>query len=593
MLLLLDNARDAAQVLPLIPGTSGSAVLVTSRVRLAGIPGAVLDELAAPDELEALDLLAAVAGFARIAGEGPAARELVEACARLPLAVRIVASRLAARPGWSVEALLDRLRDEQRRLAELRVGDLAVEASFELGYRQLTPRQAWAFRLLSVPDGPGFATASAAALLGLADQDEAEELLESLVDTGLLEAEAIGRYRYHDLVRIFARQHAERADGAEAREQAVQRLLEFLLARVCAAQGPLAGDEELAWRLHVPAGAPVEGFPDDDSAWAWLRGERPGILAAAASALRLAPTRALHAVVDLLIGCIWLFEHESAGQGWGRLLDQALGRAVADRDTAAEGRLRYLQGLLHGFAGENARAEAELRHALGLLERDENLEIRYTVASELAVTLTASDRAEEALAYLERARLLAARLGHLPDEARLLSNIARGHLAAGRVEEARRVAEASLLTARASGNAHCLADAHYQLGNALAGSGDHQAALEHFAAGLTLYRSQRRSGYVALTLARMALSQAELGASGAALLLGEQALDAQAGSDSPYCRALALWATGLALRSTREQGRARICLEESLRLFEGLNAPEAEPVRTLVRSAGAGALIER
>ncbi len=155
ILVLLDNARDAAQVSPLLPGSPGCAALVTSRVKLADLPSARLIDLDVMEPDEALSLFAAVAGPERVAAERAAAMDVVAACGFLPLAVRIVAARLAARPSWTVGSLVSRLADEQRRLDELRVGDLAVEATFALGYGQLEAAQARAFRLLSLPTGPG------------------------------------------------------------------------------------------------------------------------------------------------------------------------------------------------------------------------------------------------------------------------------------------------------------------------------------------------------------------------------------------------------------------------------------------------------
>ncbi|MHA4820528.1 AfsR family transcriptional regulator, partial [Streptomyces aculeolatus] len=120
-------------------------------------------------------------------------------------------SRLAARRTWTVSVLARKLSDEHRRLDELQVGDLAVKATFELGYGQLEPEQARAFRLLGLIDGPDISLHAAAAILDRPEEDT-EDLLETLVDTSLLESAAPGRYRYHDLLRLFARTCAEREE---------------------------------------------------------------------------------------------------------------------------------------------------------------------------------------------------------------------------------------------------------------------------------------------------------------------------------------------------------------------------------------------
>jgi DNA-binding SARP family transcriptional activator len=608
VLMLLDNARDAAQVRPLLPGTSGNAVLVTSRTRPAELPGVRLLDVSALRQDEAVSLLAAVAGPGRIADEEPAARALVNACALLPLAVRIVAARLAARPSWTVGSLLSRLEDQRRRLDELRVGSLAVEATFQLGYQQLTERQARAFRLLALPDGPSLPVLGAATVLGRAER-EAEELAESLVDAGLLEADGAGRYRYHDLLRLFARSRAEAEDGAELCEQVPLRLLEQLLARVCDAWRTLIGDEALNWRLH-PGGVPVAagagtgagagagagaagptaaGFADEDAAWAWLRAERHLVPAVVEQVLRDTPAQGLRPVVDLLIGWTWLFESEASAQGLGSVLALALDTARAQDDPRSTGRLCYLIGLLAALAGRMTEAEQQLRCALELLETDDNLEIRYTAAGELALALNSSGRPEEALPYLELARGLSAELGHLADEARLLGNIARAHLTAGRCAEAVRAAEAAIATARVSGNRGCLADAVYQLGVARQGSGAPAAAAERFQEAIGLFRATQGPSLEGPALARLADCRTELGSPAAAVVLAEQALDLGSALDLRYCQGLAQAALGRALFALGQEYRATGCLIEARKIFEELNAPEAATVRALLDQAGVDA----
>ncbi|MEU7240912.1 AfsR/SARP family transcriptional regulator [Streptomyces sparsogenes] len=224
VLVLLDNARDAAQVRPLLPGTPDCAALVTSRVRMVDLPGAHLLDLDVMSPAEALTLFTRIVGEERVQAERDAALHTVAACGFLPLAIRIAASRLAARRTWTVSVLAHKLADERRRLDELQAGDLAVKATFELGYGQLDPAQARAFRLLGLVDAPDISLPAAAALLDL-DPRHAEDLLESLVDASLLDSVAPGRYGYQDLVRLYARACAERDEPPEHRDAALSRLL--------------------------------------------------------------------------------------------------------------------------------------------------------------------------------------------------------------------------------------------------------------------------------------------------------------------------------------------------------------------------------
>ncbi|MEE1789373.1 NB-ARC domain-containing protein, partial [Streptomyces sp. BE308] len=157
----------AAQIRPLLPGTAGCAALVTSRVRMVDLAGAHLVDLDVMSPEEALQLFTRIVGTERVGAEREAALDVVAACGFLPLAIRIAASRLAARRTWTVSVLAAKLADERRRLDELQAGDLAVKATFELGYGQLEPAQAHAFRLLGLADGPDISLAAAAALLNL------------------------------------------------------------------------------------------------------------------------------------------------------------------------------------------------------------------------------------------------------------------------------------------------------------------------------------------------------------------------------------------------------------------------------------------
>ncbi|WFE23662.1 BTAD domain-containing putative transcriptional regulator [Solwaraspora sp. WMMD937] len=201
LLVVLDDAHSLAQITPLLPGAATCGVLVTSRTRLAGLNGAVHADLEVFDEAEAIELLSRVIGHDRVAAERETARELVVACGLLPLAVRIVAARLAARPGWSIGMLRDRFTGGCR-LGTLRAGDLDVSATFLASWRQLTPEQQRALVLLAVTDMPDFALPFAARMLDRPEPDS-EDLLEELVDLALLESDTAWRYHLHPLVRSF------------------------------------------------------------------------------------------------------------------------------------------------------------------------------------------------------------------------------------------------------------------------------------------------------------------------------------------------------------------------------------------------------
>jgi hypothetical protein len=223
VLVVLDNAVNEAQVRPLLPGGAQCAALVTSRSRLAGIEGVSAMSLEVMEVGESVELLARVAGRQRVAAEPEAAAAVIGLCGRLPLAVRIAGARLAARPHLQLARMADRLADEQKRLDQLDIGDLAVRTSFGLSYKRLDAEAGRAFRLMAQLEMPEVSPWAIAALLSTNAQ-RGEEIAERLVDVHLLELTPDGRYRMHDLLRVFARERLEEEDSKEASAAALDRL---------------------------------------------------------------------------------------------------------------------------------------------------------------------------------------------------------------------------------------------------------------------------------------------------------------------------------------------------------------------------------
>lgn len=206
VLIVLDNAVDAAQVRPLLPGTPGCRVLITSRRRLSDLDATHTVSLDVLPSDDAVALLAGVLGPERAAAEPGAVAELVELCGRLPLAVRITGGRLRSRPGWAVAHLVRRMRAGYR-LAELTTGDRSVDAALTSSYERLGPSQRRFFRLLGRLPGPDLDAPIASALASIGP-GEAERLLEDLVDVHLLQQPLPGRYRFHELVHEYVRMAA-------------------------------------------------------------------------------------------------------------------------------------------------------------------------------------------------------------------------------------------------------------------------------------------------------------------------------------------------------------------------------------------------
>lgn len=225
ILVVLDNAADAEQVRPLVPGTPGARVLITSRRRLASLDGVTTFSLDLLPHGDAVEMFRTIAGKERCAGEATAVHEVVALCGRLPLAIRIAASRFANRQTWTVAYLCDRLRDERRRLDELSDGRRSVAAAFHISYQHLSPVQQRAFRLLGLFPGTDFEPYTISALLGVSVQ-HAEAVLEELLDVHLLSQHEIGRYHMHDLLRRHAQRLSEEEPENE-RTESVRRLASY------------------------------------------------------------------------------------------------------------------------------------------------------------------------------------------------------------------------------------------------------------------------------------------------------------------------------------------------------------------------------
>ncbi|GAA1867362.1 BTAD domain-containing putative transcriptional regulator [Asanoa iriomotensis] len=381
VLVLLDNARNAAQVRPLLPGPGRSAVLVTSRNQLAELGGAAIVNLPVLSATEALEVLRTAVGAARVQAEPDEAEALVRACGLLPIALRVVGSRLAMRPEWKIRDLLDQLTDHRSRLEHMSVGDLAVMTSFELSVRDLAPLPAAAFRAGALIPGDGFSAGAVAALLA-ADEVLVGRALDGLVADNLLQTAAGGRYRYHDLLRLYAVRSADVWDGPPDPSAALGRLYTWYLARTAAAMRLVYAD-----MVRLPLDVePDDRFADVDAAMAWLNAEVGSLVAAVAGAAGGAHNARSWQLADQLRGFFFVrgevVEWLATGQA-------GLAAAEAAGDLRAQAAMHQTIGQAHWAAGKHRLAadaysrgiraarrsgwlhgEAYLAHNLGLVHAE-------------------------------------------------------------------------------------------------------------------------------------------------------------------------------------------------------------------------------
>ena len=266
--MVLDNALDAKQIRPLLPGTGKAHVIITSQRRLTGLDGVMSHSLDVFSTADAAALFTEIAGVDRTKSQPDAVAEIVALCGCLPLAVSIAASRFHNRPAWSLDHLLLRLRDERRRLAELSLDDRSVAAAFEGSYRSLQAEQRRLFCVLGFAAdlGEEFDASTTAALMDIS-VPEADRLLEELLDAHMLRQRTAGRYYHHDLLREHAR--AKLAKERDIHDITGQVHLRTALSRGYQASGTIAAlTARAAGRLdgfldqlrQVIAASPVAGF---------------------------------------------------------------------------------------------------------------------------------------------------------------------------------------------------------------------------------------------------------------------------------------------------------------------------------------------
>ncbi|MFI1483018.1 BTAD domain-containing putative transcriptional regulator [Streptomyces sp. NPDC020747] len=583
VLVLLDNARDAAQVRPLLPGTEGCAALITSRVRMVDLVGAHLVDLDVMSPEEALQLFTKIVGAERVAAEREAALDVVAACGFLPLAIRIAASRLAARRTWTVSVLAAKLADERRRLDELQAGDLAVKATFELGYGQLEPAQARAFRLLGLADGPDISLAAAAAVLDL-PVEATEDLLESLVDTSLLESAAPGRYRYHDLVRLYARACAERDEQPPGeRAGAMSRLLDFYLATTSVVYAIERPGDRLVDHLEA-AEYPGLRFTEGSAALDWLYNEASPLLACVRQS---ADTDRLRRAVDLLWAARDLTESGANSHQY-----EATARAMCDAtrvagDARAEGRARTT--LTHPLlvSGRIQQAAEQAQLAMELAASAQDAMAMSWAANDRGLTLMHQEQYADGKPFFERAIEGYATIGNRPLEALSLCNLSRAHLGMGNVAMAVEIAQRALAAYLEIGQTLRLANGHFTLGIALTRAGRHTEALSQFSDALSVFGSHRQRLWEGTTNFRIAEVHLAARRPAQAAQHAEQALALGCiGGDRMQGTVLTL--LGRALTMLGQVDRARVCWREALSLYEQHGgAAQAEEVRALLTPATA------
>jgi DNA-binding SARP family transcriptional activator/Tfp pilus assembly protein PilF len=525
MLIVLDNAATVEQVRPLLPGTPSCAVVVTSRDRLAGLVarhGAHRLELDLLSPDDAVMLLRTLIGE-RVDSEPLPAQILAERCSRLPLALRIAAEFVAARPQYSLQALTEELNGERRRLEILDAdGDerTAVRAVFSWSYRNLPADTARAFRLLGLHPGRDFDAYVVAALAGTT-LEHAAQMLDTLAGGHLVhQRNGDGRYDMHDLTRAYAA-HLLGDDSDRDRQTAVYRLLDHYLATARRAAEVLY---PAATRPPhpPPSSAPAPPIADPISAKAWLDGERPNLLAIAAirgwpghtaqlaavlwpylkaggylADARTVQVNAIEAarqIGDRASEATALTNLGSVYWTWGRYeraadrLQQALTIAGEGGNRAAEARALHHLGAVHWQRGMTENAVRSFQQALTITRETGDSTLEASALNNLGHIFQRQGRYEEAFDHFKLALAIARRTGNRINEAWTLDSLGDTYQRQGDYERAFCAHQRALAIGVEIGDRAREATALGNLGIVYTRWGDHRRATERLQRALAVAR---------------------------------------------------------------------------------------------------------
>jgi tetratricopeptide (TPR) repeat protein len=545
VLVVLDNARDAGQVRPLLPGSPGCLAIVTSRNHLGGL---VATEGAYPLTLdlftsaEARDLLARRLGADRVASEPGATDDIITGCARLPLALAIAAARAAAHPGFPLTALAAELRETSAALNAFNDGDAAtdVRAVFSWSYRTLSTGAARLFRLLGLHPGPDSSAPAAASLAGIAP-GQARPLLTELARAHLLNEHTPGRYAFHDLLRAYAAEQAHAHEDGDARRAATHRLLDHYWRSAETAASRLNQAREPATTVPPRPGVTCEEATDYEHALAWFTAERRVLLATIAQAPAGFGTytwqlaSALTCFLDL------------RGHWQDQKTIQATALAAARRQGNRAGQATAYRGLGLAHAGLKQFDDARTHHLLALDLFRELGNHTGQAQTHLALSWLAGTQGhhEEGLGHSRQGLRHYQTAGRRAGQAKALNNIG-WHLAQhGSYDEALAYCQQALTIARELGDLNSQAATCDSLGYINHRLGRHQEAIACYQQALDLFRA----------------------------------------TGDPYGEATCLGCLGDSHHAAGNAGAARQAWTHALEILNQLDHPDAGQVRAKLRPA--------
>jgi tetratricopeptide (TPR) repeat protein len=575
LLLVLDNAATESHVRPLLPSSSDSLVVVTSRRRLAELGATAALSLDTLPLEHGIALFRAMAGELRTESDPEDLVRVVESAGRLPLAIRIAGSRLRSRPAWTVAHLANLLRDSERRAHILAVADHSIAEVLSLSYLALPEDSQRVFRLLGLHPGSDFDRAATAALAELRP-NRAERVLERLLEDNLLQQASPDRYRFHDLVRDYARELLTRSEDDAARQAAAQRLMDYYVGatHICSQlldRGTYRFTPHADWPVHLPTiGSPSEAL-------AWLQTEYAVLLAVARDAAATGRPRdawQLPCAVDPFLVL------QNSREDWRQLLTVALEAAQREQDASAEATLLGTLGVLQRDRGAHEDAERLLTRAAAISHRIGDLPGEALQVAGIGILQLRLGHFQAAYDNFAQARELSVDAADEKLYAAITNNLSSMCVELGRVDEAIHLATEALAAYRRLRHPQVESLANLNMGRALLQKGQPAEAVRYLQTALRLSReTSYRNGEV-FAGAWQATAHRLLGLPSQALAYGTEALGVARESELRDGACEALLAIGWTYYSTGDHTGAAerfalvvdIAGHDNLAVYEALGA---------------------
>jgi DNA-binding SARP family transcriptional activator len=584
MLVVLDDAATESQVLPLLPGSGSAAVLVTSRGTLAGLAGVTRIQVDVFEARQSLELFGRIAGTGRVRAQPEAAVMVTGQCGHLPLALRIAGGRLAVRPHWDVRQLAERLADQARRLDELQLGELGMRASISLSYAAADERARRLLRRLALLEVPVFSGWLSAALLDLRPA-EADDVLDELVSARLIEpvgteSAAYSQYRFHDLIRLFARERLAAEESAAEQRAALERALGALLYLGEEARSRLLGGSYMRLdpsALRWPLPDPLTGLLVSDPT-AWLEREKAAMVAGVRQA---AHAGLVELCWSLSSTAETLFESRNYLDDWQQTCEVALAAVRQAGHVRGQAAMLLSLGTLYQERGQLAAARRALDTAARLF-READDDHGFAMAIRITALIDrVSGRLDAATAGFEQALAIFRTTEDRGEVAYVLHNLARIRLESGQPGLALELLTEALQLTRAGRGGRIEAQVLYVSGEAQLQLGELAAAADAFAQALVSARAvgdHVGEAHILRGVGLAALRQGQYDRARSAL---EHALTLANAHGSPFATARVwLGLSELALASG-DAGQAIVLAERASDAFGDLGAP-LEQARALV-----------